>query len=327
MGETIDRALANESADQEQIRLAIREVSAEDRISFNEIARRSGVAGSTFSAWLNDSYKGNTNHISQAARIFLKSRAAQAQVKLVAPKRTDFVMTPSAEAFMSILSQAQYEPDMITLVGEPGVGKSEACREYQRRNSNVWMLTGEPDMKSPYVMLEYLCDLLDVRESSSVRRSRAISRFLRGRNGLIIIDEAQLMSLTALDQLRVYHDNPDVRVGIALVGHPDLKARMSGGGPRAQFAQLDSRFGMHMSRKKPLAGDVAALLDAEGIEGDNERRLLRAVANRPGALRKMHRTLRAARMLARGQDSAEVTAEHITLADAQLSNASIAGGA
>lgn len=327
MGETIDKALANQNLDQEEIRFAIREAQVEDQVSFNAISKLAGVAGSTFSAWLNGTYMGNTAHIATCARKFLSDRAAKAKTKLVAPPRIKFVLTPSAEAFMSLLSQAQYEPDMVTLVGEPGVGKTEALKEYQRRHSNVWLLTAQSEMKSSYVMLDFLCDLLDVRESSSVRRSRAIARFLRGRNGLIIVDEAQKMSLTALDQLRVYHDDPDVRVGIALSGNPELKSRMSGGGPRAQYAQLDSRFGMHLSRRKPLASDVAALLDAEGIEGEEERKLLRAVANRPGALRKMDRTLRAARMIARGQDSDEVTAEHITLADAQLSNTSLAGGA
>ena len=319
MGETIDKVLASEdTADQDALRLAVREAAGEDRVSLNAIGKMAGIASSTFSAWMNDTYSGRNDLIAKAVRIWLASRSAQARVKFVAPPRTKFVMTDSAEAFMGLLAKAQYEPDMITLVGEPGVGKTEAAREYQRRNPNVWLLTGEPDMRSPYVVLEYLCDLLDVREASSVRRSRAISRFLRGRQGLIIIDEAQHVSMTALDQLRVFHDAPEVRVGIALVGHPDLKTRMVGGGARGQYAQLDSRFGMHFSRRKPLAGDVAALLDAEGITGKPERDLLRAAANKPGALRKMNRLLRAARMVQRGQEAEFLTAEHIALAEAQM---------
>ena len=327
MGETIDKVLTSEeAADMDLLRLAVREAAGEDQASLNAIGKLAGIASSTFSAWMNDSYRGKNEHIAKAVRIWLASRAAQAKAKFVAPPRTNFVMTKSAEAFMELLAQAQYQPDMVTLVGEPGVGKTEASREYQRRNPNVWLLTGEPDMKSPYVVLECLCDLLDVRESSSVRRSRAIARFLRGRQGLLIIDEAQHMTMTALDQIRVFHDNPDVRVGIALVGHPDLKTRMQNGGPRGQYAQLDSRFGMHLHRRKPLASDVAALLDAEGILGKPERDLLRAAANKPGALRKMNRILRSARVVARGQDAEFVTAEHIALAEAQMDGI-VAGGA
>ena len=318
MGDTIDRVLDGSAIDDETMRQAVREAISEERISQATIAKQGGFNPSTFNAWLNGSYTGDNNRITQAVRIWLRSRAARDSVLANAAPRTDFVTTPSAEAFMSLLLQAQYEPDMVTLVGEPGVGKTEACREYQRRNSNVWLLTGEPDMRSPYAVLDALCEVLEVRERNSTHRSRAISRFLRGRQGLIIIDEAQHMTLPALDQLRTFHDAPEVRVGIALVGHPDLKTRMRGGGTRGQYAQLDSRFGMHFSRIKPLKGDVMALLDAEGITDKATRDLLRGAANKPGALRKMNRIVRAARMVARGMGADTLTEDHILMAERQL---------
>ncbi len=314
-------------ADFDSVRQAVRQAAEEDGLSIPAIATEAGVGRSTFQAFMNGTYAGNNNQLAESTRIWLSSRAKQAKVKSATPPRIGFVQTPSATSFMSLLEQAQFDPDMVTLCGEPGVGKTEACREYQRRNSNVFLLTGEPGMRSPYAVLEHLCDLLDVRESSSVRRSRAIARFLIGRRALIVIDEAQHISLSALDQLRALHDNPAVRVGMALVGHPDIKLRMQNGGPRAQFAQLDSRFGMHLLRRKPLAGDVAALLDAGSIFGKEERRLLSAVANKPGGLRKMDRTLRVARMLATGQDVDAVGADHIIMADAQLSNTAVGGAA
>jgi DNA transposition AAA+ family ATPase len=320
MGETIDSVLATPNPDHEAIRLALREAAGEDGISHSEIARQAGIGVSTFHAFMIEKYKGNVDSIAKSCRIWLSTRATKTRVIEARPQRSSFVMTPSAEAFHAVLAQAQHEPDMVTICGEPGVGKTEACREYQRRNSNVFILTAEPDMKSAYAVMECLCDVLDVREANSVRRSRAIARFLAGRQALLIIDEAQNIGLPALDQIRAYHDNQAVRVGIALVGHPDTKRRMTGGGPQGKFAQLDSRFGMHVHRGEPLVGDVWALLDAAGITGDEERRYLRAVAKKAGGLRKMDRTIRAARMIARGQDTELVSIEHIRLADAQLSN-------
>jgi DNA transposition AAA+ family ATPase len=301
------------------VRTAIREAAAEDGLSLATIARRAGVKPSTFNAWLHGTYKGINATISRSAHVFLRSRAAQAAVQVEARPRTPFVMTPSAEAFMHLLEQAQFECDMVTLTGEPGVGKTTAIRQYQALHSNVWILTGEPGMKSPYVVLEHLDELFKLCESPS-RRSRAIATFLRGRQGLLIIDEAQNLGLPALDQLRVFHDQPEVRVGLALVGHPDARNRMLNGGPSGKFAQLDSRFGMHMKRASPLASDVAAMLDAEGIADEDQRKLLRAAASKPGALRRMDRMLRLARQLARGEGTPELTAQHIVRADLQMNS-------
>lgn len=320
MGETIDKVLAEADLDQDELRAAVREAIAEDGATVAGFARSAGGVVATFAAWLNGTYAGNNVRQAQLAKTYLASRAAKVATRAQMPQRSAFVLTPSAKAFMQLLSQAQYAPDMVTLVGVPGVGKTEAAREYARRNSNVFMLTASPMMRGPYALLSALSDVMGVREASPLRQPRAIANMIRGKTPLIIIDEAQHVGMQALDQIRSLHDDPDVQCGIALLGNHDVRARMAGGGKHGAHAQLDSRFGAHINRKSTLVGDINALLDAEGIVGEEERKLLRAVAGKPGALRKMCRVLRLARVMASGQEAECLSIEHITAALQQMSD-------
>jgi len=311
---------AAEDADVAGMRSAARAAMQEDQISQTKFATRAGINDKTFSAWLNDAYAGDNQRVAGQVRTFLRSRDERVAARLAMPTSSGFVMTPSATAFTALLQQAQWMPDMVTAVGAPGVGKTSAMREYQRRNPNVFLITGSPLCSGAYALIDCLCEEMGIIEGGPLRKMRSIAAHLRGRQALIVVDEAQHFSLAALDQLRTLHDNPSVQVGIALVGHPDLKSRMAGGGRNGMHAQLDSRFGAHLARKAPLPGDVTALLNAEGIENEQAMKLLRGIAAEPGALRKMNRTLRMARMLASGQGDAAVTAQHITMAYDQLSN-------
>ena len=318
MGEHINQALDMETLDHEMLRTAAREALSEEGHTKAAFARTAGFAVSTFSAWLAGKYTGDNDHVTRKVKTYLSTREQQKKTLTSLPRRTDFVMTKSAQSYHRLFEQAQFAPDMVTLVGQPGVGKTEAAREYQRRNSNVFLVTGSPMLRSPWALMQALCSVMGIRERAAMRRPTSISSLLRGRAALIIVDEAQHVSMHALDQLRALHDDPEVACGLALVGHPDLKSRMSGGGRDGAFTQLDSRFGMHLNRRTPLAADVDALLDAEQIDGEAERKLLRTVAAGAGGLRRMNRTLRIARMIALGQGVDAVTAEHVQMAFEQL---------
>ena len=136
------------------------------------------------------------------------------------------------------------------------------------------------------------------------------------------MDEAQHLSSAALDQLRHFHDLG--RIGLAVAGNSEVIGRIDGDTRRGLFAQFSSRVGMRLRRQRPLGTDVNALLDAAGVTGSAERKLLQAVASKPGALRGMTKTLRVANILAAGGGSA-VTEANIAAAAASMSDGSAAG--
>lgn len=317
MGETIEAMLASDEYTDEQLILAVREAMAEDKLNQAGGARACGISVSTFSAWLGETYKGNRKNFDRAVIQWLRSRKDQQKTRSAMPPPISFVETPTSQAIMALLVRAQFEPAMVTITGSPGIGKTMSILEHRRCHPNVLHITASKSTSRAASILDCLCDLLGIYEGSPARRGRQIAASLKGRNALIVIDEAQHLTMDAIDELRNFHDNPDCAVGLAFVGHADVRRRMTGGGRRGQYAQLTSRFAAHMVREKPSPSDINAVLDAEGIADPDARKLLKTVAAEPGALRELKFVLRSARMIAHEMDAEAPDASHIEAAHKQ----------
>lgn len=298
---------------QERIRAEVRRLQNGRPMTL--VATEAGVAYGTFTSWMGGTYAGNTSRIAAAAQRWIDGQATKSQARASMPKAPGFVETPTARAFLSVLEFAQYTPALVMVAGDAGVGKTTALRRHQATSPNVFILTGEPCFSTPRMLLDCLKDVLGLTEKySSQTVSRAIVRRLQGTGGLVIVDEAQHLSSQSLDQMRTIFDLAEV--GVALVGNQTVYSRIEGHARQAQFAQLFSRVGMRISRGKPQPADISKLIDAWGIEGADERRLLTDIARQPGALRGMTMTLRLAHMLAAG---GAVDAETIKRAWQQIS--------
>lgn len=296
--------------DMEAVRARLKTELATSELSGAEAAKMIGLGGSTLLAWLGGKYAGDNGKVAKLVATWLEARPVQVRVQMThAP--VCFTATPTAKAFVAVLETAQFAPDVVVIAGGAGVGKSTTCRHYAATHRNVWMVTAQPAVASDFAVVERLCVLLGVREYSPAARSAALEHKMAGSNGLIIVDEAQHLRTAAIEQLRSFHDLAGV--GLALVGNESVYARIDGGGRRSEFAQLFSRVGMRVRRPKPYREDIEALLDAHEVAGDAERKLLKAVASKPGALRGMVKTIRVARMLASGAEE-EFGVQHVRAA-------------
>ena len=101
-------------------------------------------------------------------------------------------------------------------------------------------------------------------------------------------------------------------------GNLEVWSRIDGGGRKAEFAQLFSRVGMRVTVNRPSDKDIEIMLDALSIYADDQRKILKFIATKPGALRAMVKTLRVARMLAIGAGEG-LAKEHISSAWSRLS--------
>ena len=286
-----------------------------EQLSAASVAREAGIGGSTFPAWLKNSYAGNNAAIGLQAQRWLTSRLARARTKSMLRTPPSFTWTPSAKVFVAVLEHAQFAPDLSVIVGAPGIGKTAASRQYREQNSNVWMLTCEPSGGSPRLMLENLAEAVGVAAAgaSGHRVSKEIVRRITRSGGLILVDEAQHLSSQSLDQLRTIHDLSEI--GVALVGNPQVFGRLEGGAHREHFAQLYSRVGMRVSRPAAQRGDIDALLDAWGLEDKRVRASCHVIARRGGMLRTMTKVLQQAFQRAQGD---ALTEDHVLDAAQQL---------
>jgi DNA transposition AAA+ family ATPase len=114
---------------------------------------------------------------------------------------------------------------------------------------------------------------------TAVVRSRLLRQRLPETRGLIVVDEADWLSLDAVEELRILRE--ECGVGLALVGNHKVYDRLTGGQRSVDFARLFSRVSKKYVINTVSAGDVDSFCDAWQVTGTEERKLLKAIARRP----------------------------------------------
>ena len=293
------------TADAESVRERLK-AAKNGQLSYSAMAREAGVGESSLNAFINGKYTGDNFALAEKMARWLDSQAQRSKLRAVLPKAPSFVSTPTVEAILGLLTYAQHVPTMAVVSGGAGIGKTMAIEHYRAENPNVFLVTGQPSLTTPFGVLIELARVVGVAERSAERRCFAIIERLRGTESLIIVDEAHHLPTKVIDQLRHIFDM--AKVGLALLGNAGIYGRLEGASRSPDFAPLFRRIGMRMTRPRPTAADIRAITDAWGIEGPEERRVLLAIGLKPGALGGMTMTLRMAHMLASGE---RVTAAHI----------------
>ena len=301
------------------IRNAVKGLIDDKTISGAALSRETGVSSSALSQFINGKYKGDNDAVAASISTWLESRKT-AQSAL--PEIPDYVVTPTSEKITAALTYAQLTHTIALVYGNPGVGKSEALKQYTRTGNNVWRLTAS---KSRTNELETMYELaLEMGISDAPYQRGALSRLLRRRlrdtNALVIIDEADWLNYDAIEELRILQE--ECGIGLAFIGNHKVYDRLTGGSRTVDFARLFSRVAKKIVINNVLAADVDSFCDAWKIDGRDERKLLRAIAKRPGALRSLSHIRPLAHIYASGK-SEPVNSGHIHSAMLELGHAEI----
>lgn len=275
------------------------EAQVANGISRNAIGREAGISSGAVSAFLSGTYKADMLPLAQKLDAWLTASLAREQAKL--PAAPAWIETPTAQRIMTALSYAQMASDLACIYGAAGVGKTATLHHYAQATPNVWIATMTPATASAATCLEEVCEAVGLRDASggAARMQRALINRLRDTRGLLAIDEAQHLSVSALETIRSLHDATGI--GLAILGNETVYARITGGTRAANFAQLFSRIGKRLRVQRPTDKDVRELLDAWKIDGREEREISERIALAPGGLRGLTKTLRLASMLAQGK--------------------------
>ncbi len=294
---------------EDQLRQIVRDHATNAQVPLSHIAKQVGAADSTFSAYINNKYKGDNERITNQVRNWVKSLKLIKLQREILPRQSKFVLTSTATKFMTVLEYAQSTPDVGVIIGRPGTGKTATINHYKTTHPNVWLMTASPSLSQPSAVLDALREVLGVPVMRYHLMLRQIINRLRGTNGLIVVDEAQFLKPLALDELRGLHDQADI--GLVFAGNEEVWRQLSGNGDAAKFTQLHSRVGAKVNVAKPKLQDIADILDVYGITDKEQRDLLSGIALKPGNLRGMFKTYNLALRVAHGNERA------LTLADIQ----------
>lgn len=291
-------------------------IGRDKRLSQAILAKEAGISPTTLNQWLNGKYLGDNEGIDAKLRLWLEADAARRAAGGAMPVAPGFVTTPTAARVLGALAYAQMAGDIAVSYGNAGVGKTSSCEHYRDSSPNVWIATMTPSTAGVVTALEEICDSLNLAPGGGARKmAKAIGRRVRDTHGLLIVDEAQHLSVAALDEIRGIHDATGI--GIALVGNDGVFARMAGGRNAQQLDRLYSRVGKRLSLRQSSEADIIALIGAWGIDDTKCRKTLIEIARRPGALRTLTKTLRLASMHA-AAEGRSVCCEDVRAAATEL---------
>lgn len=263
---------------------ALRSYMDEMGKSQSALARALGVSKATLNLYLQNKYVGDVNALNDKVRAFLalaKKRVDTAKLHI------EFVETNTAKQMLSFLGMTHVLGQLGIMYGDAGMGKTTCLKAYQRANSACVLI--EPDTTfTAKVLLQELCRVLRLPEKGNMHDLMArVVDCLKDSERLIMVDEAELLPLRALETLRRVHDKAGCAV--VLAGMPKLLLNLKG--PHAAFKQLFGRVSMHLN-----LGDRVALDDLKQIAceilGIHDERVLESLANKAnGSVRKMQKLM------------------------------------
>lgn len=265
--------------------------------SWPQLGNLTGTSPSTLSLFATGKYTGKNDAIADKVNAFRARLTSQAEIAADAPIVPGWYDTPTASRLTSLLRWAQ-SGEIVLIVTTPGIGKTKVAERFEANDPNVWLATMSPSTAGVATMAIEVGEALGLGtiKGSPQQMSRQIKARVKGKAGLLIIDEAQELTDKALNELRSWHDQ--TKVGIALMGNENVVGQIDG--RKSALAQISSRFSIRHVQVSPMPGDLEALLDAWQISEAEQRAFLGKIGALPGALREVTHTIKIAAMAAFG---------------------------
>lgn len=221
----------------QQARETLQAFIDETKKSRRQIAKEIGLSAAAITQFLNGNYIGDNEEIASSVNSYL----SVSKQRLNSVQACNFY--EGLYNTQEVLYAANYAHRMndITLVcGDAGAGKTTALKHYAENNAGVIFITANSCTTSASAVLNLICRALG-RQISGRRDTimESLIQILEGTNRLIIVDEADHLSLGALQAVRNINDR--AHVGVVLSGNEKIYDQMRYGRRSSQFQQLRTR--------------------------------------------------------------------------------------
>lgn len=232
----------------------------EKGLSQSATARLLGIGESTLSRYLNDDYPNPGMIDKKIEELLTKEKMRQ---EVTAAGDIPFAMTGISKMVMQVLEYARIQRTIGVIYGDAGIGKTRTMLEWAKDKSDVVILTATPAFNSPKAFLKYLARQLRITKFGHLDDIYLdIMERLYGTDKMIIIDEAQHLSLKTIENIRSLQDATGIAV--VFIGNELVYTKMIGR-QQAEFAQLFSRIGI----RKHLLTDCFTEEDVKAVFGQD----------------------------------------------------------
>lgn len=229
----------------------------DQRLTQARLAKMLGLNEGALSTWLKDEYKGNNEEIDVKVEKFLTLQAKKTKGKI---KDFGFLQTSIAKQVFGAAQTCQIHSLLGVCYGDPGLGKTTAIKEYAKNNTGVVIIECEAKMGVMRVV-ESIYRKLNLGNEKIWNPQVMIDKIknkLQDSGWLLIIDEAEHLSIDAVATLRRIQDLSGYTFGILFTGtykfYNDLISL------KGDYNYLTGRFNLKCELGKLTEQDISLLV-------------------------------------------------------------------
>lgn len=221
----------------ENARAGLSEFITESRKSQRQLSKEIGLSTSVISQFLNGTYTGDNEEVAKTITQYLAVAKGRLNTVSTAHFYPDLFNTKEV---LFTCFYAHRHNDIALVSGDAGAGKTTALRYYKETNTGVILVTANACTTTATSVLGLICKQIDRQiPGRKAALMNTLVEQLAGSNRLIIIDEADHLSLDALQAVRNLNDLAGV--GIVLSGNDKIYRQMLSGRRSYEFDQLRTR--------------------------------------------------------------------------------------
>ena len=218
------------------------------------VARSIGVSAAVISTWLKESYSGDNSSIDKKLKSFMENYSTKNKEKAKAKEvkklynlvRSHFVM-----------DEAVINSEMAAVYGKPGLGKTVAVKEWVKKHPEAIFIEVVPGIRVNS-LLKTIAEKLGINPVNSAEENiKAIAKEFKRRDSVLVIDEAEHLSVNGLEAIRRIWDFS--KVPTILVGTYALVKNLKGS--KGELLQLYSRISGRWEFKELSDDDYEMLFD------------------------------------------------------------------
>lgn len=278
--------MENQELDMNQVRERVNNyLASSEEISQEGLARMAGVSGAALSQFLAGTYQGRNENIAKKVMAVLQTEEKR-QTAVITVKEPDIVETAIMREIRFGMQYASERNDVIVIYGPPGIGKTVTMKLYASNNPSTVYITASPNIANGVEIMDEILEALGKKADGGKRmKQKALISALSKTNRMIIIDEAQFLTLKGMETLRTIYDA--TKCPLVLCGNPKIMEMITDRN-KTVTGQFFSRAVRIALENKVTMDDVKKIVHQNGIELESDcLQELFKVANMIGALRVM----------------------------------------